>query len=246
MKAFSEIKNIEDVIKYQKQILSRTGGRNSNDARIFHYTNIDAFLKIINSGYIWLSPPDKMNDVLERQLIQLYGTNDLFLSCFSRTNQNIAMFKMYAPEPNGIMLSITISDAKAMISQKPLLVEKDELTKDEIDVSLYWIGVCYKDLNSDIITTPSQKNRYISNPLKSLAGAVKLSGWEYEKEVRLCARKRLFPGQKLAVRLPQKIDVVLCPFFDKEKNKEKLAELIACGINYEVSPYEAWINRDKY
>ena len=241
MTAFKELRKVEEVIEYQKQVLSRTGGRTPDVARLFHYTNIDALVKMVESGYIWLTSPDNMNDALEEQLIKMSGINDLYFSCFSRTNQNIAMFRMYASNPNGVMLSITVSDAKEMLSQKPRLVEESNVTEEEIDAELYWIGVCYKDLDSDRITTPGQENHHISTPLKALTGAVKLSGWEYEKEVRLCSRKRLFAGQKLAVKLPDSINVVLCPMFDMKKNNTKLAKLTAIGIHYESSAYDNWI-----
>lgn len=238
---FDELRKPEEIIEYQKQVLSRTGGRTADEAKLFHYTSIDSLLKMINSGYIWMSSPRNMNDVLEGELIKYNGISDLYFASFSRTNQNIAMFAMYAPEPDGVMLSISISSARSMLSQKPVLVEKAEITGKEVDAQLYWTGVCYKDLDSNRITTPGQENHHVSNPLKALAGIVKLSGWEYEKEVRLCANKMLFAEQKLAVRLPKNIGVVLCPYFNKEKNKEKLAELIANGIIVEPSIYESWI-----
>ena len=240
---FSDLREAENIKKYQKQILSRTGGRKSNEARLFHYTKIGSLLNIVTKGYLWLSTPAGMNDVLESKLIGLQDIDDLSFACFSRTNQNIAMFKMYAPPPDGVMLSITISEAKEMIKQKPLIVEKEELTREEADTELYWTGVCYKDMDSNRITTPGQSNRYISNPLKELAGIIKLSGWEYEKEVRLCARKRLYSNQKLAVKMPENVKVILCPFFDREKHKNELASLTAIGIDYESSFYEEWLNK---
>ncbi len=54
---------------------------------------------------------------------------------------------------------------------------------------MYWTGVCYKDIESNKISTPGQVNNKIDNPLEALAGVIKLSGWEYEKEVRLCGIK---------------------------------------------------------
>lgn len=244
MIAFKDLRTAEEVRRYQKQVLSRTGGRGSDNARLFHYTDIDALMGIVNSGHIWLSPSENMNDGLEAELIKRAGINDLYMTCFSRTNQNIAMFRMYADRPNGIMLSVTLSDAKAMLAQKPRVVEGEEITEEEVDTKLYWLGVCYKDLDSDRITTPSQINYHISAPLKTLAGSVKLSGWEYEKEVRLCARKRLYAGQKLAVKMPESMKVVLCPFFDIDKHKAQLAELAATGILCEHSEYEKWLKLD--
>ena len=240
MTSFSDLQTAKEVIEYQKKVLSRTGGRTAENACIYHYTNITSLTKMLDSRYMWLSPPDKMNDYLEYELLQAAGLSDLYFSCFSRTNQNIAMFKMYASNPNGAMLSMSVADAKKMLAQKPRLVDGIDL-KDEVDADLYWIGVCYKNLETDTISTPGQMNRNIKKPLKELSGAVKLSGWEYEKEVRLCGRKSLSDGQRLAVKLPDKLGVVLCPGFDRDKYRKELSYLKANGIDYELSQYDNWV-----
>ena len=240
MTAFKNLVSADQVISFQRQILSRTGGRTAENAQLYHYTNIDSLISMLHSGYIWLTPGNGKNDYLETALLEKAGIQNLNYACFSRTNQNIAMFKMYAPQPNGVMISISLADAKQMLEQKARIVEDKELS-DEIEAELYWIGVCYKDLESSKILTPDQVNANIETPLISLAGAIKLSGWAYEKEVRLCALKRLYPGQKLAVKLPKKIQVVLCPGFDKAKNKDKLADLKAHDISYDTSQYDEWL-----
>ena len=147
---------------------------------------------------------------------------------------------MYASNPDGAMLFISVADARKMLAQKPRLVDGTDL-KEEVDAELYWIGVCYKDLESDTISTPGQMNRNIKRPLRALSGAVKLSGWEYEKEVRLCGRKDLSAGQRLAVKLPDKLGVVLCPGFDRDKYRSELSYLKAIGIDYELSQYDNWV-----
>ena len=242
MTSFNKLKDAENVIAYQKQILSRTGGRSSDNARLYHYTSIDNLLRIIKSGYIWLCSPKNMNDLLEKTVLQNNGKDDLYFISFSRANQSLAMFKMYASGEDGIMLSITISDAKNLLLQKPFIVEKDTKTDKAVDAELYWTGVCYNELNSDRITSPGKENHNIINPLNALAGSVKLMGWEFEKEVRLCANKLLPANQKLAVVLPKDhLEVVLCPQFNTEKNAGKLAELRENKIKYVESDYDKWI-----
>ena len=93
MTSFSNLQTANEIIAYQKKVLSRTGGRTAENACIYHYTNITSLTKMLDSRYMWLSPPDKMNDYLEYELLQYAGLSDLYFSCFSRTNQNIAMFK---------------------------------------------------------------------------------------------------------------------------------------------------------
>ena len=242
MKAFSKLTTVNEIIDYQKRVLSRTGGRTPEEAQLYHYTNIKAMNDMIESGYMWLGPVDNMNDILEAEIIHKAGIDDFYFSCFSRTNQNIAMFKMYAPYPSGVMISISLTEAKKMLEQKPLLVDRDKTTDKVVDTKLYWTSVCYKDIESNKITTPGQENRRINKPLMALAGAIKLSGWEYEKEVRLCGMAKLYPGQRLAVKLPEKVNVVLCPGFDRTKYRKELAALKAKGIEYEISQYDNWVN----
>lgn len=242
MKAFSELTTAKEIADYQKRVLSRTGGRAADEAQLYHYTNIEALNNMIESGYIWLGSVDNMNDILEAELIHRAGINDFFFTCFSRTNQNIAMFKMYAPYPTGVMISISLTDAKKMLDKKPLLVDGGKTTAEEVDTKLYWTSVCYKDIESNKISTPGQQNIKIGKPLIELAGAIKLSGWEYEKEVRLCGRVKLYSGQRLAVNLPEKVNVVLCPGFDRTKYRKELAALKAKGVEYKISQYDNWVN----
>ena len=62
-KDFSTPKQIKD---YLLKVLSRTGGKNSNEVYIYHYSNMNAIHNMINGGYIWLSSPNSMNDTFEK------------------------------------------------------------------------------------------------------------------------------------------------------------------------------------
>ncbi len=123
MSKFEELTTPKEVIDYQKMVLSRTGGRSSDEAQLYHYTNIKSAIFIIRSGYMWLSPARGMNDILEEKILAASGLDNLHYACFSRTNENLAMFKMYAPNPDGVMLSISLADARRMLEQKTKLVE---------------------------------------------------------------------------------------------------------------------------
>jgi hypothetical protein len=51
-----------------------------------------------------------MNDFFEGEIIKsIQGTGTHFFTCFSRAEENMAMYKMYAPSPNGAMLKISYS-----------------------------------------------------------------------------------------------------------------------------------------
>ncbi len=166
---------------------------------------------------------------------------------------------MYAPEPNGVMISISYATAERIVdgqdrgpSGKHLvnIVRDGELTSDQIEVDLYWTAVCYKDLHTDNLSAENVVNSNIENPLleSSLAGFEKLYGWEYEKEVRLCAvtEQPLKNNEKVAVKLPKDIkkllSVVLCPGFSKADNYTKYAELKMKSIKIKESEYKALVD----
>ena len=140
------------------------------------------------------------------------------------------------------MLSITLEDAERILEQNPVLVENEKICESqEVNTRLFWTGVCCKDPTTNRLTTPDQVNTHISRSLNDLAGVIKFSGWGYEKEVRLCAMERLFEGQKLAVRMPKSIGVVLGPGFDKEGFYKELLVLYEHNICPEKSFYDGAI-----
>lgn len=65
MKAFSKLTTAKEIADYEKRILSKTGGRTSDEAQLYHYTNIEVLDNMIELGYIWLGSGDNMNDILE-------------------------------------------------------------------------------------------------------------------------------------------------------------------------------------
>lgn len=238
-------------------VLSRTGSKGKDRTWLYHYSNINAVNSIITSGYLWLSPTDGMNDYLEGQFIQsTIGNGKAFYTCFSKTEQNLAMYKMYAPDPDGVMLSISYSSAQRIISEvdkendKKLLyiVRNNCITDETIPVNMYWADVCYKDLHDDTISVASVFNKHIRQPLMKpeLAGFVKLNGWEYEKEVRLCAitERPLRPNEKVAVKIPGDIiiEIITVPGFDREKNRKMYSELVRRNISIHGSAYDMLVD----
>ena len=111
-KSFRECEDSKEVRHYLLSVLSRTGGLSKGEAKMFHYTNISAFESMIRTNTIWLGSTLRMNDTFEGEMIQSdKGRNKLYYSCFSRSGENLAMYKMYAPSPGGIMISISFLKA---------------------------------------------------------------------------------------------------------------------------------------
>jgi len=259
--AFKDLKTADEIKKYLLNVLSRTGGKNKNSIYLYHYTKLSSLTDILNTGFIWLGSTEKMNDYMEGEFINsVDGSNKLFFSCFSRTEENLAMYKMYAPSPDGAMMSISFALAQSIIEKLPKttsgigkqvrIVRDNTLTDETIEADVYWAAVAYKDLHTDLLKSETVVNRQIKNPLTNnkLAGFVKLYGWEYEKEVRLCAStiRPLEPNEKIAIPLPKGIEksisIITGPGFDKSTSKKLLANLKRKGVSIHDSEYDALVD----
>ena len=166
---------------------------------------------------------------------------------------------MYAPNPNGVMILLPYSVAEKIVKEQAdskgvtndaLIVKDNNVTKEKISAKLYWSSVCYKNLHDDMISVGTVINNNISNPLDEpeLAGFIKLHGWKYEEEVRLCAmaERPLSKNERIALTLydgfEKDIIVVTGPGFDKEKNKKTISALKRKGIRIQSSEYEGLID----
>lgn len=255
MTSFTNIKTPEEIKYYLLNVLSRTGGKTKDQVYLYHYTSINALAEILVSNSIWLGSTRKMNDYMEGEFIESSeGKNKVFFACFSRAEENIAMYKMYAPPPNGAMLVISYSMAQAIIDNLPVsdnktvcnIVRDNKITSERVPADIYWSAVAYKALHSDLLKCETVKNEKIENPLfvRDLAGFVKLYGWEYEREVRLSAvtEKILSENEKIALPLPTVVTknamIVTSPGFDKQKYKKTISKLKRLGVTIHDSEYD--------
>lgn len=174
-KDFSTPKQIKD---YLLKVLSRTGGKNSNEVYIYHYSNMNAIYNMINGGYIWLSSPNSMNDTFEKEVIKLSkNTYNYYFTSFSQTEENIAMYKMYAPQPDGAMLCINYEDAKFILSELEraasgkviaTIVRNSKETEETIEADVFFASVAYKGLRDDLIICGTVVNNLLLEHLNWL------------------------------------------------------------------------------
>ena len=247
---FGNLTEPSEIKQYLLNVLSRTGNTTKENNFLYHYTNVFAIEAIIKSGYIWLGSTANMNDFLEGEIIRASGsTNNLFITCFSCAEENLAMYKMYAPSPDGVMLKISFADAEKIANHtKARIVCDNNLTEEDIDVELNWAAVCYKDLHTNLLRTGNEENNLLCNPLviPELAGLVKLYGWEYEKEVRLCGvtNKSLKDYEKLAIKIPDDvtIEIVVGPGFDRKKHLSQLTLFKQKDITVKNSEYDYFVD----
>ena len=259
MAGFGDCRKPQDIKKYLLDVISR-GIKNGPAYMLYHYTSIDAVVSMIDTGYIWLGPTSQMNDYLEMEYIRSANSDrDRYFCCFSKTEENLAMYKMYTPSKDGVMIAISYETAREIIrlisesetgKKVAWIVRNKELTEETVEADIYWTDVCYKDLHSDVLKLSGKKNTHIKHPLvkPELAGFLKLYGWEYEKEVRLCAdpERELNENERIAIPLPEKIEskiiVTTEPGFDKQRNRKKLSKLKRLGVTIRDSEYDALVD----
>lgn len=252
---FEEFKDPNELKNYLMQVLSRTGNNSINSKMLYHYTNESVVKNIIESSYIWLGTSEVMNDKIEKELVSSMMNRYLYFMSFSRSEENLAMYKMYAAPPNGVMMSFSYATAKNILDNyrnklQFNIVRDDKVTDDVVDGELYWAEVCYKDLHSDRLCVGRKYNDNIANPLNqdSLCGFVKLDGWSYENEVRLCVAlsNRLSKEERIAIRLSEdtmkRITIVKSPGFDSDKYSDTLAFIKRSGIVINESNYEGLVD----
>ena len=229
MASFKDMKTPNEIQQYLRDVLSQMAKR--KEYNLYHYSSIGSITNIITSGYIWLGLSKNMNDHIEGEFIESFeGSNRICYSCFSQAEENLAMYKMYAPGPDGAMMVVPIKIAERIIDGASVhetnenykmvnVVRDNKLTDETVPAFLHWESVAYKDLHSDTIRVRYVENNQIKTPLniKELAGYLKLYGWEYEKEVRLVAvaHNPLNDQEKIALKLPedfaQKIKIITAP-----------------------------------
>ena len=260
MVAFKDLSTAQEIKAYLLKVLSRTGNRNKDTACLYHYTKISSLLSILSSGFFWLGSAEKMNDYLEGEFIQsVKSGNRLFFSCFSRAEENLAMYKMYAPGPSGAMMAVPFSTAQAIVDLLPKsangsklvrIVRDNKLTNETVEADVYWSAVVYKDLHTNLLVSETVVNNQMKNALTdpTLAGFVKLYGWEYEKEVRLCAvtARELQENERVAIPLTdemiKKVSIVTVPGFDKKRHRGDLSKLRRMGVSVHDSEYDGLVD----
>ena len=256
--SFKDATTPSEIKDYLMRVLSRTGGRKKESIYLYHYTNINSAANIIHEGFLWLGSTKKMNDYLEGEFIDSLGKRGrTFFASFSKSEENLAMYKMYTKvAEDGVMLSMSYSEAQRILNKLPAkegrkqvyIVRNEKLTEETIDAEVYWSAVCYKDLHSDTLNADSVSNKNIEKPFTKteLVGFVKYYGWEYEKEVRLCVitDRALSENEKVAIKLPQDIEIQLItgPEFKIEKNRKAYSEIKREGTSIANSAYTGLIN----
>lgn len=258
---FEDLSSSSEIKNYLKNVLKYSGNTSKDNKTLSHYSNIECILNIVTGGYLWLGSMSKMNDNLEYEVVRDLPYK-LFFTSFSKMTENIAMYRIYSQAPDGTVLELTYKEAEEIINCIPKdssgksilhIVRDKKVIEQTVTADVYWAAVCYQELHSNKIKTGSVTNSRISNPMLSdeLAGFIKLDGWEFEKEVRLCAVTDgvIEETDRLAIKLPKdlaaRISIIKCPNFDKDKYTSEIRTLKKHGVRIQESEYEDIISFDK-
>ena len=164
--------------------------------RLYHYTNVDALLKILTTKRFKFSRIDRVNDPLERLYLQ---DNDMyrriFVSCFNHSDsESIPLWKVYTQKGLGVRLGLFFCEDNIQNH----FVDHDRTFLDSSNKEIDWLnnrlgqavsGAYFKinDVlytNDRIFGSSSKEGEYIDF-MPDLMGITKSPIWEYEDETRL-------------------------------------------------------------
>ena len=212
-----EIKEPSELIKHLADYTQRLKGIK----RVCHYTKLSSISSILKNGYWYLGNPKKMNDLFEyKKYKEVYLKQHIFFACFmAEQGESVAMWSMYAqPWEDGVRVSIPIDSFKEWISGIKEVFPVDPKTGTVINSSpipvsnapVSVVRVAYADISTtDAYIKCADKDNYlIGNPYvySDLAGYIKDTAWEYEREIRLRVD---WPFENsfdyLAVKIPESV-----------------------------------------
>ena len=200
-----------------------------------------------------------MNDPFETAVLTNQGLSKrLFYTCFTKVPESLAMYKLYGIDKNSVIIKISYSDLAKFITENNIsndhystvrqmkILRNNQSTNKYVSGELFFTAIGYIDPRSKELRTGTSINSHIKKPFLSseLAGKVKYNCWEYEEEVRLCAQlaSDLDDNECLSVKVPENFDsmisIILCPGFDRVKNKRILMDLRMRDIDCQASVYD--------
>ncbi len=195
IKRFNEITETSDLITFLQEM------QRLNNVKAFNkYMRLSSVIRLLSTGVLLINNPKRMNDLYEYKAFsnQVDWSKICFCSFITQSTESMAMWSMYAqPWDEGVLLSFPAADFKQMVKNTHFLIsaEYDEkndaynLGKDTIpcDGLLHMTRVAYSTGTTITCTNRDDRNYHFPNPytFPELAGYIKDSAWDYEKETRL-------------------------------------------------------------
>lgn len=255
---FSSINSTEKLIQY----LEHKERINHYD-RLFHYTNIESVKKIVQTQGLVLSTVDNMNDQREKRSFGEDVWKQIRIASLMEADvESIAMWSMYSfPWEYGARISFDAKKLRKCICSNPEIYEgvinggnidwnyQKRLSPDDYNLSLG--AVAYSDklfpeTKDAEISWSNKHNKLLKNKITAadMAGYIKHTAWDYEKEIRILFKAKGKPvSEKLLVKLSDEVidsmHVMLGPLVSGEAKKELEG---VTGINTEKSMYTDYLN----
>ena len=164
------------------------------------YMKLSSAIRFFSSGMMLINNPANMNDYYEYESFpeREAWSRICFASFISQQSESMAMWSMYAQHwDEGVMISFPANALRELVQNTPTLITavineetgRYEPSSDEISAEgiLSINRVAYLDGHTLTYRGRDDRNIHFKNPYEhpELAGFIKDSAWEYEKEIRL-------------------------------------------------------------
>ncbi len=203
----------ESLLQLNKVQLTNSAG-NFSKTSFWYYTSVSTLNLILESGKIWASNIDKMNDINEAKL-HLQDKSDIFALCFCNTNsEKIPMWYLYSGICGkgmrmGMTPAIMLSFLKSIDKVYPIdengKVSDVPLIKDH-DFSFDCGWIFYKKCDKCVKFKRKWYNIIDYEHFEDKNYFIKDYPWEYEKEFRIVFKNKTNNHfNRIAIEIPEDI-----------------------------------------
>lgn len=188
--------------------------RDFSTTNFWYYTSVSTLNLILESGKIWVSSIDKMNDVNEAKL-HLQDKSDIFALCFCNTNsEKIPMWYLYSGicgkgmrmgMTPSLMLSFLRSIKKVYpIDENGKVSDVPRLIGEDFSFEYGWIF--YKKCNGCVNFRRKWYDIADYDDFENQNYFIKDYPWEYEKEFRIVFKNKTDEHfTRIAIEIPENI-----------------------------------------
>lgn len=212
MSDFNSIDSSIGIVRYLQD-----ARRFSNIHQVSKYTSLKSLKGILDQQMIVLNNPQRMNDLLEYESYnKQVNWKAIFYSCFTvQSAESMAMWSMYAqPWDEGVRLSLPLKVLKEWIRNiqivHPVKAGRIEyhhaLNNTSFLLSFY--RVAYDSNGILSCTGRGDRNSHFPRvySIPELAGYVKDSAWDYEREARLRVDlNSSLSAEGVAIHIPEEV-----------------------------------------
>ena len=229
LRSISSLKSILSIDKIQGALYS-----------LFHYTNTEAFTKIVLGNAIWLSRIDQMNDLTE----SFSDADKTYAFCLTAVpTENVAMWIGYGvPRKDAIRVRFSGKELESICREATVYPVEDNVVNMRKPISctasLQYVGYMSRSGKRVYVRNVIYKIPDDESDLMDKCGSfIKTLGWRYEQEVRLVVKlNEKISAKKVQLNLGNVIKSLLTYKPKKRKDSHGMPSVI-------VGP---WGNREDF